>query len=184
MTNTANAPAIPHTRSAVTIRYDALEDRLLVYCGDMAGYFGLLHLTRRITGSLLQGIMRLLSSGGPQLLRVPAGLQQDVLHFEHQSALAQAVICQPPQASIPDRPPQITILVTTVNVSQTPGGSYISSWVGAQRQVINMTMSRLDLHCLTHVLQQHAQAAGWDLPALPRWMQSRDGQPGQSVILS
>lgn len=184
MTNAATASAIPHTRYAVTVRYDAPEDRLLVYCGDVAGHFGLLHLTRRITGSLLQGMMRLLSSGGPQLVRVPAGLQQDVLHFEHQSALAQAVISQPAQASIPDKLPQITILVTTVNVSQTPERTYIVSWVGAQNQSINMTMSRLDLHCLTHVLQQHAQAAGWDLRALPRWMQPGDGQPGQSAILS
>jgi len=184
MTDPVAPPAIPQTRYAVTIRYDTVEDRLLVYCDDTTGHYGLLQLTRRITGSLLQGIMRLLSNGGPTLMRVPTGMQQEVLHFEHQSALAQAAISKTAQASMPSKPPKISVLVTAVNVSQTPEGTYAVSWVGTQNQAITMTMSRLDLHCLTHVLQQHAQASGWDLPALPRWMEPGDGQPGQPAVLS
>lgn len=128
--------------------------------------------------------MRLLSNGGQTLMRVPAGMHQEVLHFEHQSALAQAAINKTAQASILSKPPRISVLVNTVNVSQTPERAYVVSWVGPQNQAITMTMSRLDLHCLTHVLQQHAQACGWDLPALPRWMEPSDDQPGQPAVLS
>lgn len=184
MTDPVAPPAIPHTRYAVTIRYDTVEDRLLVYCDNTIGQYGLMQLTRRITGSLLQGIMNLLSNGGQTLMRVPVGMHQEVLHFEHQSALAQAAISKTAQAAIPSKPPRISVLVTAVNVSQTPERAYVVSWVGPQNQAITMTMSRLDLHCLTHVLQQHAQACGWDLPALPRWMEPGDGQPGQPAVLS
>jgi hypothetical protein len=184
MTEPVPPPAITQTRYAVTIRYDNVEDRLLVYCGDTTSHSGLLQLTRRITGHLLQGIMKVLSNGGPTLTRVPTGMQEEVLHFEHQSALAQAAISKTAKASIPSKPPKVSVLVTAVNVSQTPEKTYVLSWTGTQSQAITMTMSRLDLHCLTHVLQQHAQANGWDLPALPRWMESGDGQPGQPAVFS
>jgi hypothetical protein len=184
MTEITTPSTIPHTRYAVTIRYESVEDRLLVYCGDNSGHLGLLQLTRRITGSLLQGMVRLLSNGGPTLLRVPTEMQQEVLHFEHQSALSKAEINQNRKHSIPSKPPHIVFLVNTVNIRETPERAYVVGWIGTRNQTITMTMSRLDLHCLTHVLQQHAQACGWDLPALPRWMQAGDGQSGQPAILS
>jgi hypothetical protein len=184
MTDTAPPSAIPHTRYAVTIRHDTTEDRILIYCGNNSGHCGLLQLTRRITGSLLQGMTRLLKDGGPTISRVPAAMQQEALHFEHQSALAQATINQTSKASITNKPPKISFLVNTVKVSETPEKAYVLRWIGIQNQVVTMTMSRLDLHCLTHVLQQHAEACGWDLPALPRWMQAGDDQPGQPAVLS
>lgn len=111
-------------------------------------------------------------------------MQQEALHFEHQSALAQATINQTSKASITNKPPKISFLVNTVKVSETPEKAYVLRWIGIQNQVVTMTMSRLDLHCLTHVLQQHAEACGWDLPALPRWMQAGDDQPSQPAVLS
>jgi hypothetical protein len=176
--------SVPNPRYAVTLRYDINEDRLLMYCGDTSGHFGLLQLTRRITGSILQGFLRLLADGGPTLLRVPAELQQDVLHFQHQSALAQAAISHTPQPPAPATSPKVTFLVGTVNVSRAPADGYALNWLGTQGQTITMTMSRRDLHCLTHVLQQHAQVAGWDLPALPRWMQPGDDAQTRGASLS
>lgn len=184
MTDTATTSAIPHTRYAVTIRHDTIEDRLLVYCVDNSGHFGLLQLTRRITGSLLQGMMRLLKNDGATISRVPAAMQQEVLHFEHQSALAQAAINHTSKAAIPSKPPKISFLVNSVKVRETPERAYVVRWIGIQNQVVTMTMSRLDLHCLAHVLQQQAQSCGWDLPPLPHWMQAGDGQSGQQAVLS
>lgn len=120
MTEITTPSTIPPTRYAVTIRYDTTEDRLLVYCGDKSGHLGLLQLTRRITGNLLQGMIRILSKGGTTLLRVPAEMQQDVLHFEHQSALSQAAINQTEQYSIPSKTPSMVLLVNTVNIRETP----------------------------------------------------------------
>lgn len=184
MTRPADAASVLPARYTVAVQYDMTEDRLLLHCRDGAGHVGLLQLTRRITGALLQGLMRLLAHGGPKLLQVPAGLQQEMLHFEHQSALAQAVISHTAQAPAPPVQPQLAFLVTAVNVSQTPEGAYALSWTGTQGQAVTLTMSRVDLHCLTHVLQQHAGAAGWDLPALPSWMQPGDASPVARAALS
>lgn len=171
MPRPADAAPGPLARYTVTVRHDVTEDRLLLQCSDASGNTGLLQLTRRITSALLHGLMRLLSNDRPTLLQVPADLQHEMLHFEHQSALAQAVIhpATPAQAQ-----PDVTFLVTRVDVSQMPEETYALHWAGPQERAVTMTMSRLDLHCLAHVLQQHAQAAGWDLPAVPRWMQPDD----------
>lgn len=177
------ATGVPNTRYTVTLNYDATEDRLVLRCDDAAGHAGLLQLTRRIMASLLPGLMRLLAQSGATLQRVPAGLQQEALHFEHQSALAQAATNHTALA-VSDAPPEAVFLVTAVDISLLPDGAYEVRWVGAQAQSITLTMSRYGLHCLTHLLQQRAQAVGWDLPAVPSWMQPGDDPSALRAALS
>lgn len=179
-----HTPPVPPARYAVTITYSAAEDRLLFYCGNNTEEFGLISLTRRITGNIIQGVVRMLSNATPVTSRVPHELQKQFLHFEHQSALSRATVNHNSDLPKNISSPKIAFLVNEVNISQTPDSYYIIVWTGSQKNSITMTMSRLDLHCLIHVIQQHAQKCGWDLPPLPYWMQPGDSQPEHAALLS
>lgn len=180
----AHTPPVSPARYAVTITYSAAEDRLLFYCGDNAEGVGLISLTRRITGNMIQGVVRILGNATPATSRVPHELKKQFLHFEHQSALSRAAINHNSDLPKQANSPNITFLVHEVNISQMSDSNYSIFWRGSQNNSITMTMSRLDLHCLIHVMQQHAQKCGWDLPPLPYWMQPGDSQPEHAALLS
>ncbi len=150
------------------------EDRLLmdfVYSDHTMSMLG----TRRIIRRALQGIAQVLAQSSPVIARVPATHKTEVLVWEHLSALQldgghaggggdQA----PPGHSTP---PWQVLVKLDINTQPT---SFALRFEGRGGAVVDMTMSRPELHRLLASLRQLARHAEWDLDTEIGWLIEAD----------
>ena len=163
--------------SVSTLRMGFLEteDRLLVDFVYPDQVHSML-VTRRIIRRVIQGIAQVLAQSSPVIARVPASHKTEVLVWEHLSALqpelaeASGAAGEKPAALHAPAPWQV---LAKLDISTLPT-SFSLRFEGRGGAVIDMSMSRPELHRLLASLRQLARHAEWDLDTEISWLVEAD----------
>ena len=155
----------------ISVGYDETEDRIFLDCSD-AGARIRLWLTRRITQRILAAVAELLERSSPTLLKAPADMRQDVIAFEHLSALSapEAPPATPGEgadgARISDRG---AALLHKVDIETQPY-AFRLVFHAADGPKAGLTVIRTDLHKTLALFAQAASVAGWEMAGSGEWL--------------
>ena len=169
--------------SVKTLRMGILntDDRLLIDFVHADGTDTML-VTRRILRRIILGMADILARSSPVVARVPASHKSEMLAWEHLSALqlegpgGGGGEETPPQ----QRPPQPWQLLAKLDINARPNCFDLRFEDGAGK-LVEMVMSRAELHRLLANLRQLARHAEWDLDTEVSWLVEADApqmQPG------
>ena len=163
--------------SVKTMRMGFLEteDRLLVdfvYPDEILSML----VTRRIIRRAIQGIAQVLAQSSPVIARVPASHKTEVLVWEHLSALQpeeEATAGDTGEKAPSLHSPAPWQILTKLDINTLPA-SFSLRWEGRAGAVVDMSMSRPELHRLLASLRQLARHAEWDLDTEIGWLVEAD----------
>jgi len=183
--------ASPLHVSRLSLHYDTVEDRLVLMAVSDEEKAVALHLTRRLTARLINGISHLLERSSALAQRAPLDMRGDVILLEHQRALTRAETSVRPagsgavalgkarrsggakQAAVPAR------LVRAVNIATRPAAFDIV--LNDQRAAAaRFSASRAELHQLLEHLRRVSGSADWALSADAAWLR----QESRELILN
>ncbi len=150
------------------------EDRFLVdfvyadHCLSML-------VTRRIIRRVIQGIAQVLAQSSPVIARVPAAHKTEVLVWEHLSALQpEAEAGSEGSEKAPTlHSPQPWQILTKLDINTLPS-SFSLRFESRGGTVVDMSMSRAELHRLLASLRQLARHSEWDLDTEIPWLVEAD----------
>jgi len=151
------------------------EDRLLVDFVYPDHSLSML-ITRRIIRRVIQGIAQVLAQSSPVLARVPASHKTEVLVWEHLSAIqpeAEAAGGDGGEKAPALHSPQPWQLLTKLDINTLPN-SFSLRFESRSGTVIDMSMSRPELHRLLASLRQLARHSEWDLDTEIGWLVEAD----------
>ncbi|HLG87245.1 MAG TPA: hypothetical protein VKZ79_08615 [Alphaproteobacteria bacterium] len=151
----------------IAVGYDDNEDRIFI---DFSGAERQcrLWLTRRITRRLWSAIMDILERSSPIASKTPADMRQEVIAFEHLSAISRP---EPAAGAGPDAKPveRSAALLAKVDISFT-AESFRLVFHAAAEPAAALTIGRAELHKVLALLDQSATAAEWDLGVATDWL--------------
>jgi len=157
----------------ISLGYSQSEDRLVLWIGSGEGA-PTLHLTRRLTGMLLNGLAGILARSSAMAAQAPADLRDEVVMMEHQGATTAAGPVPADPASLP--PPAPPILVQTVNITTHTTSFSLVLRTGEDTEVASLRLSRAELHRVIELLRRQSDVAGWALPVDAGWLAPVSGQ--------
>jgi hypothetical protein len=162
--------------SATTIRTGFLEqeDRLLmdfVYPDEIMTFA----VSRRIARRMITGLAQILANPNGVMARIPASHQNEMLIWEHLSALNPATgeTAGSDGGTQPQRPAAPWPLLHTLNINTLETGFRLS-FETADHKAAVLQMNRGELHRLLANLRQLARHAEWDLDAEVGWLVEAD----------
>jgi len=151
------------------------EDRLLVDFVYPDQCLSML-VTRRIIRRTIQGIAQVLAQSSPVIARVPASHKTEVLVWEHLSALqpgGEGGTGEGGEKAAALHSPQPWQVLTKLDINTQPS-SFSLRFEGRGGDVVDMSMSRPELHRLLASLRQLARHAEWDLDTEIGWLVEAD----------
>lgn len=155
----------------IKVRYDALEDRLLLSLALDAQTHHLL-LTRRVWIRARVALQKLLDLSAEAPANLPQTVQRSLSAAHHQAVAAQTPAEL--ERSAPPGAPADAVLVTALQLGQrkaTAGASTPRRWVLQfelhQRPELTLVLQDKTLHALVGALLHREQSTQWGLPALP-----------------
>lgn len=155
---------------SVALRYDPVEDRLLVCIRATGGQRGRehwLHLTRRVCAVWrldLQAMLDLSAQPPPQW-RPEARAAVSAAH--HQATAGQAPMQTRPVDAEPSTPPDVVLVTRVTCGRRRADGRWVLRFEVRERGSLALVLDDRTLHGLAAALAKRVQAAGWGLPALP-----------------
>jgi len=163
----------PPTANTVHVRFDAVQDRLVLLCETTAGDTLTLLLTRRITRRLLRAAAETLARSSKTAARSPVGFRTQVMAMEHLGALAgpKPSTAPPPKADTP--PVESGSLVDRVEIR--PKSEQFDLWLCAGSvPLVRVPARRAELHRLLAALDRCATQAEWDIHTETGWLDQID----------
>ena len=155
----------------IKVRYDALEDRLLLTL-QMDELVHHLLLTRRIWKRTRLALQRLLDLSAATPASLPRSVRESISAAHHQAVASQTPAAREPAPAV--GAPAQAALVTGLHLGErkpSTGAPEQRSWVLLfevnARPDIRLVLNDRTLHALVAALLQREQSAGWSLPALP-----------------
>jgi hypothetical protein len=165
----------------IVVGYDENEDRIFVDCSDAEASCRL-WLTRRITGRLLRAFVDLLERSNPSLLKTPADMRQDVIAFEHLSAISRPE--PPPGAGAGQAVADSgAALLHRVDVDVLPE-AFRLVFHAATEPKAGLTINRTEFHKTLALLDQCATAAEWDVGGATEWLRAADAPSASDKLAS
>jgi hypothetical protein len=180
-----SVPAMRH----LDLRFDPVEDRLALTMRDDARRIDFA-VTRRVTRSLLRGIVDLMMRTSPLASRSAPEHRQDVLLFEHMEALGRG------RPTVQESAPAATATVrasegggTTAAADEMAQSLLVRVDMSLSKEKLNLSlegrdgvqagiaMGRDQAHQLLHMLAEKANHAAWDFEETT-WLVKR----GQVVL--
>lgn len=167
--------------SQIRVRYDPMEDRLLLSFEVDKRMHHLL-LTRRMWARARQALQQLLDLSAQAPTGLPQALRSSLSAANHQATAALTPTGREPVKSL-GAPPD-AILVTGLQLGQrppkTPGPAAQRTWIlqfeAAGRSGLRLGVNDRTLHALVGALLQREETAQWALPPLPaRVLPSAEG---------
>ncbi len=156
----------------IRVRYDPLEDRLLLSL-EVDRQIHHLLLTRRIWARARQALQKLLDISAQAPVELPPALRRNLSAANHQATAALTPTEREP-VQIHGAPPG-AVLVTGLQFGQrtpkTPGALAQRTWI-LQFKVqggpgLRLSVNDKTLHALVGALLQREETAQWALPPLP-----------------
>jgi len=157
------------------VGYDENEDRIFIDFSDASAQCRL-WLTRRITRRLSNALADLLERSSPTLPKTPIDLRQEVIAFEHLSALNRPEPASPPGEAGKAMIDRGAVLLHKVDINFTQDAFRLVFHSAAEPRA-GLTVGRTELHKTLALIDQCATAAEWDLGLASEWLRS----PGQTV---
>lgn len=155
----------------IRVRYDTLEDRLLLSL-QMDGQVHHLMLTRRVWKRARLALQRLLDLSAATPASLPRSLRDSISAAHHQAMAAQTPAVHEPTPAM-GAPPEAA-LVTGLRLGErkarvgAPKGRNWVLWFELQeRPDVRLVLSDNMLHALVGALLQREGTAAWSLPTLP-----------------
>ena len=172
----------------ITFSFDDNEDRIILRCKLNDKSFIALHLTRRLTGPLLEKLAKLLLKTSDVAAPLPAQLQEEVLVMEHTQALAQ-VAAQVQQSGAPAATPEnadeqpASHLLTRIDFQPQGGAGTLQFFCnGSDAALTAITFSRAQLHWFVDTLDRFAKRADWEIRPLQRgWLVLKDEETANRI---
>lgn len=165
---------------SITIRFDPVEDRLLLrllHSAETGAEAGcLLHVTRRIARELRGQLQRLaeLSAQAPQHL---APSTRTLVEAAHHQAMADQVPIQPgpPMPKAADAAPRLVVAMAVGRHQRS--GAWVLQLSTNEGAPLTLTLADATLHGLLALLNRQVSQADWELPTLgvekaPEWHSS------------
>lgn len=139
-------------------------------------------VTRRILRRILHGIAEILAKSSPVVAKVPASHKSEMLAWEHISALQPEGGGDGPseEAAPQQRQTSPWHLLSKLDINTQPASFHLR-FEDSAGLMVNMSMSRAELHRLLANLRQLARHAEWDLDTEIGWLVEADAplmQPG------
>lgn len=167
----------------ITFSFDDAEDRVILRCKLNDQTLVALHLTRRLTGPLLESLAKLLLKTSDTAAPLPSQLQEEVIVMEHARALAQ-VAAQAHQAGAPNTAPEgaeaqlASHLLTRVDFQPRGGVCTLQFFCnGSDAALTAITFNRAQLHWFVDTLDRFAKRADWEIRPFQRaWLALRDAE--------
>ena len=156
----------------ISVGYDENEDRIFVDCNDNETACRL-WLTRRITQRLLGAFVDVLERSSPRLLRTPADMRQDVIAFEHLSAISRPEPVAPAAGVGQAMADAGAALLYRVDVEIMPEAFRLVFHSPTEPKA-GLTINRMELHKTLALLDQCATAAEWDVGGATEWLRRAD----------
>jgi len=181
--------AKPLAARSLAFRYGEKEDRLFLAAGREDETRSLV-LTRRMTSRLVNGLARLLERSSAVVGKAPVEMQDDIILLEHQKAI-QAVM-KSERARGPEKEPDgasghassapLAVdlrahLVTGASITTRPQ-DFVIVFNGQAGALIQLQVTRSELHRVLEVLSRRAEAVGWNLKIDAAWL-----DPDQTVVI-
>lgn len=182
--------SLPIRAVQLSVRYDRVEDRLLVLAMDAAGKSATMFMTRRLTTFLINELAKLLEKSSFQARQAPVEHRDDVIMFEHQGALQK--IDQQGMAHRKDQsgqgpksvdigtgvkiPPSPHELVQSIEITTKP--TVFEILIKGSKPLASMVLKRSELHQIVEMFRQKADAAGWQIQIDIPWL-----APQESVFV-
>jgi len=190
--NVSQAHQSPLKASRLALRYDMVEDRLVLLAISAADTAVALLLTRRLVARLLNGLSQVLEKSSPLAQRAPSEMRGDVILLEHQGALkgdgsraaqegdpsgsAQKFTRKTDAAAHPQAPAQ---LVHTVSITTKPK-LFEVVMKGPKEAIATFSVSRTKLHQFLNQLRNAADQADWQIELDAAWLT----QESQEILLN
>lgn len=174
------ASILPIVATTLRFAYSEPEDRLTLLAADAHQQPMHLALTRRLTERLINGLAQLLEQSSAVAVQAPAGMRDDIILMEHQTALfGQGERPKGGEADPADEifPLPVQQLITAMDINVTPSTFEILMRAG-EASLVYLSLNRLQVHQMVEVLNQRAGAAGWAIAIGAAWM-----EPGQTKIV-
>lgn len=166
--------------SRIFVGYDENEDRIFVDFSNAEGRCRL-WLTRRITRRLWSAIVDILERSSPTLSKTPADMRQEVIAFEHLSALSRPEPADEGKAVKPVADHGADLLhKVDINFSR---DAFRLVFHAMTEPKAGLTVGRTELHKILALVDQCATAAQWDLGIATEWLQ-RSGTTAPEKLAS
>jgi len=158
--------------SQIKVRYDTLEDRLLLSL-QMDGRMHHLLLTRRVWKRARLALQGLLDRSAETPASLPRSVRDSISAAHHQAVASQTAAVR--EAAPAAGAPADAVLVTGLRLGErkpaAEGDGAQRSWVLLfalnGRPDLRLVLKDKTLHALVGALLQREDTAGWALPALP-----------------
>lgn len=165
---------LPQISQSVTVRYDPVEDRVVVIVQSSETAF-IMHLTRRLTTRLVPALSRQLATRQGDARLKKAGWQDELLSIKHGRAVLQVREVQM-EALLGRRPIELPVhRPTRVNSSVDPQGMTSLTFFTDECQVGQLFLGLRELHWFLDRLVSIDREAGWsELMPTPAWLAPSD----------
>ncbi|SFV26767.1 hypothetical protein SAMN05216456_0105 [Devosia crocina] len=154
----------------LTLGYSQAEDRLVLWLGEGTEA---LHLTRRLTGLLINGLAGVLARSSATAAQAPADLRNDVVGMERQGAIAAAAVSPAAPTALP--PPGPAHLIEAVDIATLPTTFRLAFRTPAALTVGVLVLSRAEMHQVVDLLRRQSELAQWALPVTAPWLNDTHG---------
>lgn len=156
----------------IRVRYDPLEDRLLLSF-DLDTQAHHLLLTRRVWAQVRQALQQLLDLSAQAPASLPPAQRSSLSAANHQAIAALTPTEREPvkQHGVPPDAVLVTGLQLGQRTPKTPDPALLRSWILQfeleGRQALRLSVNDKTLHALVGALLQREDTAQWALPPLP-----------------
>ena len=167
----------PFSVAQMAVRYDGLEDRLMLQITGVRGESVTLSITRRMSAALVNAVALRLEQSNPVAARAPEALRGDIILLEHQGILQEAA---KQQAAAADAPSPSTETPTVSATHALSGTATLLKTIRLKTEptcfllvlgeIAVATLDRNQLHLILETIHQHAETAEWALPVTAGWL--------------
>ena len=165
--------------TSVSMLYHPSEDRLMLITGLSDGAKFPIFATRRLVSRLVSGFAQLLERTSSAAQEVPSSARDDVIMFEHHSALeARKTTTLPVTDAIKETigqgsrkgklPPPILLEAVEIKLRDETFVLNLKALKG--RPIGHIEASREDLHRLLGLLHKRSEEANWRLSDEVKWL--------------
>ena len=159
----------------IQIKYDQVEDRLLLRLSSTEGDEFRFWLTRRFVERLWGMLLTMLEWDEAVQQQFDQERRRNVLEIRHEGYAREGNFAKPfegaPRLPLGAAP----VLVAKANGSKSGKGVHVLSLLPAQGQGIDLTLDQKLLHLFVRLLRESVEKAGWGMDL--RLYQGGEGQP-------
>ena len=157
--------------ASLGLRYDQAEDRLILIASGLTAERVALAMTRRLGRTLIGKMIELLMNSSPEVSRAAVQHRDDVLLFEHVTAVAAGVGGTPsasgaqPGSTMSSAQDVAPTLLCRVDLTPT-AERLVMRFFDADGPRFDLVLDRAQLHQLLGIMAGKAREASWDFGEL------------------